>query len=138
MMMFLITGDVSLRYLFNRPIKGSVELIELMMVVLVFLAVAYTASQKGNVAIELMVARLPQRAQAIIDIITHSLSLGLVSLIIWQSVVRANYLWLHEHVSWTLSIPIYPFVFLIAFGCALLAIVLLANLLDSLDRAVRK
>ena len=138
MMMFLIAGDVTLRYCFRSPITGSVELVELMMVVVVFLAIAYTASQKGHVAIELVVSHFPQRAQAIIDIFTCFLSLGLIALIIWRSVVRANSVLLANHVSAVLSIPIYPFVFIIALGCALLAIVLLANLLDALARAVKK
>ena len=136
--MFLVAGDVSLRYCFGLPIKGSVELVEQMMVVVVFLAVAYTASQKGHVAIELLVSRFPQRVQAVIDFFTYLLCLGLVSLIIWRSAVRAYYVMLHHYVTWVLGVPIYPFVFLISLGCALLAIVLLANLLDSLARAVRK
>ena len=138
MMMFLVAVDVTLRYCFSSPIAGSVELVELMMVVVVFLAVAYTASRKGHVAIELIVSRFPKRVQAIIDIFTYFLSLGLVALIIWRSVVRANYVWLESHTSAVLSIPIYPFVFIIALGCALLAVVLLANFIDALARAVRK
>ena len=137
-MMFLVAADVTLRYIFNSPIRGSVELVELMMIVVVFLAVAYTASQKGHVSIELVVSRFPQRVQAILDVFTSLLSLGFIVLVIWRSIVRGHTMWADHHVTIVLSIPIFPFLYIIAFGCALLVIVLFANILESLARAVNK
>ena len=137
-MMFLVAADVVLRYFLNRPIVGSAELIEMMLVTVTFLAVAYTASEKGHISITLLISRFPQRAQAIIGIFTSLLSLGLVVLIAWFSVYRGNYLWESAHVSMVWSVPLHPFLYLVAFGCALFAIVLLANLLDYLAKAVSK
>ena len=137
-MMFLVAADVTLRYIFALPIKGSVELVELMMIVVVFLAVAYTASQKGHVAIELVTSRLPQRVQAILDFFTSILSLGFIVLIIWRSILRGNTMWLDQHVTIVLGIPIYPFLYIIAFGCFLLAVVIIVNIFDSLAQAIKK
>ena len=138
MMMFLVAVDVTLRYTIDLPVKGSVELVELMMIVVVFLAVAYTASQKGHVSIELVTSRLPQRAQAILDIFTSFLSLGFIILVIWRSILRGNTMWHDNHVTIVLGIPIFPFLYIIAFGCILLAIILIANILDSLAQAIKK
>ena len=137
-MMFLVAADVTLRYAFNLPIRGSVELVELMMIVVVFLAVAYTASQKGHVSIELVVSRFPQRVQAVLDVFTSILSLGFIVLIIWRSMARGYTMWVDDHVTIVLAIPISPFLYIIAFGCVLLAIVLLANILESISRVVNK
>lgn len=49
LMALLITLDVILRYFFSRPIKGSYELIEFMMVMLVFLGLAYTQTDRKSV-----------------------------------------------------------------------------------------
>jgi TRAP-type C4-dicarboxylate transport system permease small subunit len=46
LMMLLITVDVVLRYFLNRPIKGSYELVEFMLVLLVYLGLAYTSYPK--------------------------------------------------------------------------------------------
>ncbi len=138
MMMFLVAADVTLRYGIDRPILGSVELVELMMIIVVFLAVAYTASQRGHVAIELVTSRFPQRAQAILDVFTSFLSLFFIVLVIWRSILRGNTMWHDHHVTTVLSIPVFPFLYIIAFGCLLLAIVLIANILDSLAQAIKK
>ena len=138
MMMFLVAVDVTLRYTIDLPVKGSVELVELMMIIVVFLAVAYTASQRGHVAIELVTTRLPQRVQAILDVFTTFLSLVFIILVIWRSTVRGNTMWHDNHVTVVLGIPIFPFLYLIAFGCLLLAVVLIANILDSLAQAIKK
>lgn len=73
LMMFLTGTDVTLRYIFNRPIAGAYELTELMMVILVFWGLSYTQLEKGHVAIELVFSRLPKTAQAIVDIIVYCL-----------------------------------------------------------------
>ena len=62
--------DVFLRYLFNSPILGSYELTEFMMAILVFGSVAYTMVVKGHVTVDLVITRLPARAQAILECIT--------------------------------------------------------------------
>lgn len=136
--MFVVAADVVLRYFFNNPITGSSEIVELMLVTVTFLAVAYTASEKGHITITMVTSRFPQRVQAILGIFTSLLSLGLVAMIAWFSVDRAIYLRESAHVSMVWSVPMYPFLLLVAFGCALFAIVLLANLLDYSARAVSK
>ena len=138
MMMFLVAVDVTLRYTIDLPVKGSVELVELMMIIVVFLAVAYTASQRGHVAIELVSTRLPKRVQSILDVFTSFLSLVFIVLIIWRSILRGITMWQDHHVTIVLGIPIFPFLYIIAFGCALLAIILIANILDSLAQAIKK
>lgn len=138
MMMFLITADVALRYCLNSPISGSVELIEVMQVVVVFLAVAYTGSLKGHIAIDVVTSRFPTRARAINKSVACLISLGLVGLTSWWSVVSASSMRLRGAQSVMLHIPHYPFLIVVALAYALLAIVLLANLLDSLAQAVKK
>lgn len=138
MMMLLFAVDVALRYIFILPIKGSSELIELGMVVVVFLAIAYTASQKGHVAIEIVVSRFSQRAQAIIDVITYVLSLLFIILVTWRVLLRADLAVQQKQATVVLTIPLYPFMYLVALGFILLAIVLLADIFNSLAKVTKK
>lgn len=137
-MMFIVTADVSLRYIFVLPIKGSFELVELTMVVSTFLALAYTATQKGHVSIDFLVSRFPKRAVTIIDIISCFLSLGFILVMTWRSVLRGITAWHEGQSTAVLFIPLYPFLLLIAFGFVMLAIVLLADLLNLLTKVAKK
>ena len=65
-MMFLTATDVTLRYVFNRPIPGAFELTEFLMATLVAFALAYTQVHKGHINVDLIISRFPPRAQAVI------------------------------------------------------------------------
>ena len=138
LMMFLTAADVTGRYVFNRPILGSVELTEFMMATVVAFCIAYCAVMKGHVRVEVIVSRLPQRAQAIIDSITCFVGLGLFSLITWQCFVNMKLLFASKLTSSVLLIPVFPFAGVVGIGSACLTLVLLTDFLDSLSQAVKK
>ena len=137
-MMFLTGTDVTLRYIFNRPIAGAYELTELMMVILVFWCLSYTQLEKGHVAIDLVFSRLPKRVQVITDVIVYCLCLGLFTLLVWQSVVQAKSKLASGLVTGTLTIPVWPFYLVVAFGCLIMWLLLLIELLGSLNRLAKK
>ena len=137
-MMLLTAGDVLLRYFFNRPIPGSFELTAFMMAIVVSFGLAYTAVRKGHVNVELVVSRLPQRAQAVIYSITGLISLGLFSMISWQCILQAKTLFLGKSASEVLYIPVFPFLLVTSFGFALLTLAFLVELLNSLTQAVKR
>lgn len=137
-MVLLTVTDIFLRYVFNKPIVGSFELTEFMMVFLVFASLGYTMRMKGHVGVDLVISRLPERAQAIIESITNLLALCLFSLATWRNVLHAVTTWRRHDVSHELFIPIGPFVLFVAFGVAVLSFVLFVNFLHALTRAVQK
>jgi len=129
---FVIVADVGLRYLFNRPIVSTHELVMFLMAIVVFSALSYTETVDGHVRIDLVVSRMPQRAQGALRGVTSILSLGLFALIAQQNIVRARGLWLEGLTSSILHVPVYPFYLFVAFGCALLCLVLLIDVVVSL------
>lgn len=137
LMVFFTTADVVLRYAFNRPITGSIEFTEFMMAIVAGLAVAYTAAHKGHISVELVVERFSPRAQAVINSITCLLTLGAFAVISWQSIVIAENFRLAHHVSAVWRIPIYPFMYVVAFGAAIVCLVLFVNLIDYLTQVIK-
>lgn len=137
LMMFLTVGDVVGRYFFLFPISGTFELTNFMLALVVFFAIGYTQVRRGHISIDVVVSRFSPRAQAIIDSITYLFSLGLFSLVTWQSAVHANRLFEGHNVSGVLSLPIYPFVIAVGVGSLLFCLVLLVDLLSSLAKAVQ-
>ena len=138
LMMLLTAMDVIFRYMFNRPITGSYELIEFMMAILVSFGIAYCALEGGHVSVDLVVARFPKKTQAIIETITSFLSLGLFILITWQNVLYIKENFHSKLESAVLFIPVYPFIVVVAIGFAVLCMVFLINLFRYLSEAASK
>lgn len=126
-LMLLTTADVALRYLLNRPIAGAFELVEFMIVIVAFLTMAHTQTEKGHISVEFVMARLPQRFQIVINRIISFLSLGLLSLITWRTVVLAQSTRVALERSPLLHLPVYIFMLVAAFGCVLFCLALLVD-----------
>ncbi|MBA7541241.1 hypothetical protein ES705_33548 [subsurface metagenome] len=137
-MVLLMGVNVVLRYAIRQPIPGTVEMEELMLVVLVFFGITYAAVQKRHVRVDLVLSKLPQSVRAVINSITSLISLGLCCLLVWRVVVYALEKWQLATQGIALKVLIAPFIFVAAFGAALLAIALLVEFLRSLAEVNRK
>jgi C4-dicarboxylate transporter, DctM subunit len=136
-MMFLMVVDVFLRRVFNQPLTGSFEVVQLMQVTLVYMGVAYTTIKKAHISIDLITSHLSDRTSALIESIVLFLSLGFFSLITWRNILRAGELWEGKATSVLLAIPIFPFYYMLAFGCGVLCLVILVQLVESTSRAYK-
>jgi tripartite ATP-independent transporter DctM subunit len=138
LMVLLITSDVVLRYIFNRPIRGSYELIELMLVLITFLALAYTQMKKDHVSVTLVTEKMSPRNVFILESGAYLFCFIIFSLIIWQSMVRAEVLRAEGTSSDLLLIPLYPFMWVVALGSMILCLVFLKDFLKAAGCALRE
>ena len=128
LMVCLTFVDVIMRYIFNMPIKGVLEITEVMMIVSVFLAIAHTQDEKGHVAVDLISANLPAKPKLILEFITNLLVLGLFIIIIWRTIsqiiifVQTN----SSHSQYFL-LPDAPFASIQLIGCTALCLLLLRD-----------
>jgi len=127
--MVLTTADVAGRYLFNAPITGVFELTEFMVLILIFSFLAYTQSGKGHVSVDLLVAHFPKKIRNSIALLNHTLCLVLMGLITYMGFERALELVEYQEASPNLGVPIYPFVFYLVLGCAVMCIEYIRDLL---------
>lgn len=131
--MVLITTDVVLR-LFRHPIPGTYEIVGLMGTVIISFSLACTSMQKGHIAVDFLIQKLPRKSQLMIAAINDFLGSILFGIIAWQSIVYAIALKQNNEVSLTIQLPIYPFAAGIAIGCGLLCLVLLIQFFTSIKR----
>ena len=137
-MMLLTVLDVFLRFVFNRPILGGMEITEYMMGVLSFLAISYCATEGRHVKVDLLVSRLKDKGQAIFAIIGCALSLMLfipMTLVYIPEAIAVRY---YGEQSEVLGIPAFPFYVVVIIGCGLLSIVLIVELVKSIERLTEK
>lgn len=135
-MFLLIVGNVLLRKVW-KPIYGTYDYVCFIAAIMVAFALANCAVERGHIQVELLVAQFSQRAQGIIGSLTGILSLGIFSLITWQCIVLANDMRLAGELSMTSLVPFYPYIYAVAFGCGLLCLVILVDLIKSLVKAVK-
>ena len=138
LMMLLTATDVILRTTVNRPIMGSFEVTELLLTLVIAFTIAYCAVEKGHVIVELVLYRLPQRAQAIINSVTSLFGLGLFILITRYSFIQAGVLRDADATSGALHIPEFPFLIVTSFGFGLLSLVVLMQFLEYISQAAGK
>jgi C4-dicarboxylate transporter, DctQ subunit len=74
-LMFFSVSEIIGRYLFNSPIPGHVEIVELIMAGVVYLGIAHTEKEGGHVRMELFLTKvLKNRAYHSAEMITVALS----------------------------------------------------------------
>ncbi len=137
-LMFFITADVVLRYVFAKPIAGSFELVELSMMLIVFLGIAYTYVKKGHISIDLVVSVFPPRARIIADAAICFIGFAVTALMTRQIFLLAMNDMAKGQVTSTLGIPIYPARFVAALGMAVFCLALLIDFLGYLVRGAKK
>ena len=135
-MMLLTCTDVLLR-LFRRPVPGVYEIVGFLGTVVIAFSLAYTSLEKGHIAVEILVEKLPPWMRVGIDAAVSLIGAVLFALITWQSVAYAADLKQSGEISVTLTMPIYPFIYGIAVGSALLCLVLLMETLRGAIRIMR-
>jgi len=138
LMLLLYGVNVVGRYVFNRPLLGAEDFIDMGMAGLVFLALSYTALKKGHVRVELLTPHLPSRVRAITGSISLLLGAGFWAIVGWQAGVRTwTYLFKQGESTDIIRIPLAPFVFLTFIGCYLLCLQLLVDFGHSVIQASR-
>ena len=124
--------DVVLRYVFNAPFSGSFEFTEFLMSAIVFLAIAYTGWTGGHVSVDLFEKWLDRPSLRFLPAIIALTGSVLFAVIAWQA-TRETIATIGQF-SNMLRWPHYPFRFIVAFGAAMFALVLLIQAIQSLRR----
>jgi TRAP-type C4-dicarboxylate transport system permease small subunit len=135
----LLTGvQVIGRYFFSYSIKGYVELGEITMLLIAFLASAYTMRVKGHVATDMVTAYLPHHVKSLTGGIMNLLCAIFLGSLVYQLTVDAFWQWHVKTVLMNVDIPIFPFYFLAAFGALFFAVEVLVQSLKCFADAVKQ
>jgi TRAP-type C4-dicarboxylate transport system permease small subunit len=131
-LMVYTVADVILRYIFNRPFSGSIEVTEFAMSAIVFLGIAWCGWLGGHVAVDILERPLEDPRLRFVPVILTFTSAVLFAAIAWLTVDEA--LSTMSRVSNMMRWPHYPFQFIVALGSAMYAIVLLVQSVRALLR----
>jgi len=133
--MILVVASIVIRP-FGRAIPGSYELIELLIVVTVAFAFAYTMVKQGHISVSFLVSRFKPRVQAIIASFIWFLSLGIWGLISWANTGLMLDKWSRER-SLFLEVPFLPFRFVWVFGLLLFCLALAIEVYNAVKESMK-
>ena len=136
-MMLLTVSDVFMRFTFSRPITGTPEIIEYMMVFVVFLGLGWCALQGRHILVELVVSRFSKKVQITVDIITYLAGLLLCLVMSWQTFLECLLQKRLGYTSQFLKVPTFPFYIVIAVGFAIFFIVITTLLFERVAELLR-
>ena len=137
LIVILTVAEVFARRAFNAPITGTLELVSLGLLLVVFLTQAHCGARNGHIALDILVVRFPKRVRAVIGALIHILTTGIFGMASWRLWAHGMKLQRMGQTSGLLQIELYPFLYIAAIGGILLTLVYLIYFLYSLDEVCK-
>jgi len=128
--MTLTFVDVVMRYVVNRPLRGSLEITELLLLVLIFAGLPLVTHANEHVTMDLIDRLLGERGRRLLGQLVELVCASLMFLLTWLMWIRAGRIAAYGDTTDVLRIVVGPFVYF------MVAMILLSGLLH-LYKAVR-
>jgi TRAP-type C4-dicarboxylate transport system permease small subunit len=121
-MITLTCANIVLRTV-GFPVQGTVELMGFFGAVVTACALGYTQIKRGHIAVDVLINTFSRSTRSFLHGINNVLCLSFFGLAAWQLLKKAEILRHSGEVTETLRIIYYPFMYVVAVGCVLLALV---------------
>jgi TRAP-type C4-dicarboxylate transport system permease small subunit len=131
-MMLLGFADVLGRYVFNRPITGTLEIFEILLPGIVLFGLAYAQRVKAHIAVDVFYSRFPSRVQKIVGVAINIWAILFFAIVTWRSALIAIMHWHTGRRISNLPVPIYAIDLFVPVGALAICLVLISELLHSL------
>jgi TRAP-type C4-dicarboxylate transport system permease small subunit len=120
---------------FFGPIIGGQELIELFMLITISFALSYCASKQGHIRVDLIMQYTSNKANRWFNVMAYGVSTIFCVLVTWQAFKYGLENIRDKSVSTILTLPLYPFNFIVFIGGAFITLVLLRDFFKSIEEA---
>ena len=136
-MMFFVTVDVAGRDFFNKPLRGTVEIVGLLLILASTWGMGLCQIEKRHLRIPLLYDLLPLRVRLWLDILAYVVCLVTAGIVTWQVLVLAvNYLRMpHGNATEILGLPFVPFMLALAWGFGWMCVILLIDIYKTFREA---
>jgi TRAP-type C4-dicarboxylate transport system permease small subunit len=134
-MMLTVVSDVFCRYVLNNPIEGASEIARFMMIIIVFPTMAWVALEGKHIKVDFIVDKFPRLGQIIIDSLGLLLSLGLYTIITWQSLLHSAEV---DSITSMLELPQQPFYWVMSVSWGIFTVAILVLLIKKIAEGVKR
>jgi C4-dicarboxylate transporter DctQ subunit len=115
-LMLLAVAQVTGRKVFNMPVRGYVDWVELAMAIFCFLSIAYTQKLGGHVRMEFFIGRFKGRLLYAFEIIGTLIALFICVILMVYAYKHFQRAWTIGDSSMDIQLPIWPSKLLVAFA----------------------
>jgi TRAP-type C4-dicarboxylate transport system permease small subunit len=136
---FVVCTDVVGRYFFNKPLKGTPEMVSMAIVIIAYLQAAYAIRSGGMIAVDALYMNYPTRLKSLVSLVGSLLGVFLFALICMGSWERAIDAWVTGEYEGegALRVPAWPAKWVLVVGTALASISYLTLALKQIVSLVR-
>jgi TRAP-type C4-dicarboxylate transport system permease small subunit len=135
--MLAVTADVFLRYVFNSPILGLWDVCTLAFCIIVWGPMAMAAFKGSHIALTFLVERFPRLPRLGLELLISLVSAGMLGMVSWRLLVHGILMGATKVQTGVLRIPYEPFAYFAAFSVAVMALVFLAGVPETVGK-IRK
>lgn len=118
-LLLLTVTDIVRRSAFNNPVPGTVEVTGVLLLLIVFLALAHSEDMGDHITIDLLYENTGKRTRLVMDIFADLVTIAVMGLMAYQ-LYHFGFRNIDSGAETpVLDWPIWPFVFVASFGAAL-------------------
>ena len=130
--------DVVGRTFFNKPISGTLEMTELILVAIAYFSFGYVEHFNQHIVIDVAYEAMPKPVKAVVLVFANLVTLVIAVMLSWRLYVFSTRMTAGNYTTATLHIPIGVVVFMAAIGAACYALAMLSSLLKALRKLGEK
>lgn len=132
-MMFVTLIDVIGRA-FNHPIVGSIEFIETVLGMTVFLGMGYVTFDRSHITVDFITTMLPPRTRQIFVVLTGTICVIFIGFATWRMILQVEGRIVESLVTTLWRIPMWPVTLVMTVGLALMLVLLVLQLFQDVNR----
>ncbi len=134
MMMLSTTLDASARYVLNNPIPGIFELNEVLLVVCVFMGLAWTQIERGHIRVTAFLMQVSTEIEVKFEILAWVVTFAFLFIMGWQSAIGAWESFQIREFRWgSVQMPIWWAKALVPIGCWMMNIQLIFDVWKDIE-----
>lgn len=137
-MSVIVVVDIALRSFFNSPILGVIELETFLLVTLCFFSLSYTMIKRGHVRVDIFMGKIKGSFRNFLESLYSILTIFIFGFVGWEYIDKAFEAVHIGEIDPVLSWPLWPFYTITAFGCWLLCIAVLVELLKNYAKMINE
>ncbi|GEL76974.1 TRAP transporter small permease [Tenuibacillus multivorans] len=137
-MAIMVTLDVLGRWLFKSPIIGTVDIVEVGLIIVIFASLAFTHLKEEHITVDFVVEKFPKRIQSIIEMFINLCITVVMLLISWSLWGNAIRLMESNTVTGDIRLPLHIFAFFAVIGTVLFALVSIIFIFKYGQKVVKK
>jgi TRAP-type C4-dicarboxylate transport system permease small subunit len=127
-MMFWGAFDVLGRFLFNKPIQGTIEVYQILLPVMALLGIGMAQRADAHIRVDLIFIRLPLKLQRILIPVIDSWAFLLFAVICWRGILATISYYQQGRLISHILVPFYLVQLLVPIGAFAMCLVLVGDL----------